>query len=139
MLLHVPGKFHALRHVLVLHELKHDIALTGVGVEALITLLIVFLYQDDGVLSLCHLQIGARTVHSQRIRLQSPDLFPLRHRIGMYGDKQVRLVPVGDVGTGMQGDEHIRLAGIDDFHVRAIALHIASEGKCHIQIDILFF
>ena len=56
---------------MVLNELKHDIALRRVRVEALITLFIVFLNQDDRVLTLSHIQIVGSTVHTQRICLQT--------------------------------------------------------------------
>ena len=53
----------------------------------------------------------------------------------MDGDKQVSLVLVGNVGTGMQRDKDIRLTGIDDLHIRAVLLYQLAEGQRHIQID----
>ena len=53
----------------------------------------------------------------------------------MDRDKQVGLVTVGDVGTGMQGDEHIGLAGVNHLDIRAVLLHQSSEGQRHIQVD----
>ena len=56
---------------MILYELKHDIALRGVGVEALIALLIVLFIQDDLILALGHSQIVGSTVHTQRIGLHA--------------------------------------------------------------------
>ena len=53
----------------------------------------------------------------------------------MHGDKEIGLVPIGNVGTGMQRDEHIGLTRIDDFYIRAVTFHQSSEGQCDIKID----
>ena len=133
------GEFHALRHVVVLHELKHDIALRRVGVEALIALLIVLLIEDDLVLSLSDGEVVGSTVHTQRIGLQASRDVSLRQGIGMDGDKQVGLVLVGNVGTGVQGDEDVSLAGIYHLHIRTVLLHQLTEGQRHVQVDNLLF
>ena len=48
---------HALFHVLVLHELKHDVALRRVRVKALIAFLVVVLKQYHGILTLGNLKV----------------------------------------------------------------------------------
>ena len=53
----------------------------------------------------------------------------------MDGDKQVCLVLVGNVSTGMQGNEDIGLAGIDDLYIRAVLLHQLTKSQRHIQVD----
>ena len=55
----------------------------------------------------------------------------------MNGDEDVGFVFVGNVGTFMQRDEHVGLAGVDDFYVGAVLLHIAAKGQRHIQVDVL--
>ena len=55
----------------------------------------------------------------------------------MDGYKEVGLVAVGNVGTGVQGHEHIGLTGIDDPHVRTVALYQSAEGQRHVQVDVL--
>ena len=51
------GESHTLLHVMILHKLEHDVALRRVGVIAHIMLLIVFLHEDDRVLTLCHIEV----------------------------------------------------------------------------------
>ena len=120
---------------MVLHEFKHDVALRRVGVEALVALLIVFLVQDYLVLALSHCQVVGSPVHTQCVGLQSSRDVTLGQCIGMYGDKEVGLVLVGNVGTGVQRHEDIRLAGVDDLYVRTVLLHQPAKGQCHIQVD----
>ena len=144
VLLHVLGQFHAVLHVLVLNELKHDIALWRVRVEALVLLLIVCLLQDDGVLTLSHLQIlddasllARALARAQGIGLETTRHTPLRQGVDMHGDKQVGLVLVGDLRTAVEFHELIRLAGIDHLHVGAVALHHLSEGEGELQRQVL--
>ena len=120
---------------MILHELEHDIALGRVRVKALIALLIVFLIEDDLVLTLSHRQVVCSTVHTQRVRFQSARDAPLGQGVGVHGDKEVGLVSVGNIGTGMQGDKHIGLTRVDDLHVRTVALYQFSKGQCNVQID----
>ena len=120
---------------MILHELEHNITLGRVWIEALIALFIVFLIEDNLILTLCHSQVVSCSVHTQRVRFQSARDAPLGQGVGVHGDKEVGLVPVGDVGTGMQRDEHIGLTRVDDLHVRTVTFHQPSEGQCHVQID----
>ena len=130
-------QLHALGHVLVLYELKHDVTLRGVRVEALIALLIVFLHQNHGVLTLCHIQILSGTVHTQRIYFKAAGNLSFGQGVGMHTDKEVGLGLVGNIGTFIQRDKDIGLAGIDDFHVRTVALHHSAESQSHLQVDVL--
>ena len=61
VLLHILGQLHAVFHVLILNELKHDVALWRIGIVAMICLLIIFLKEDHGVLALGHFQILKHT------------------------------------------------------------------------------
>ena len=142
--LHVLGQFDAVLHVLVLYELKQDIALRRVRIIAVIGLLVVFLQEDDLVLALCHFQIlhhaivlTRATALAQGIGLETADRMALRHGIDMDGDKQVGLVLVGNLRPFIQFDEFIGLTSIDDFHTRAVLLHQSSEGQGELQREVL--
>ena len=124
---------------MVLNELEHDVTLRRIGVEALITLFVVLLVKNDLVLALGNLQIVGSTMHTQRIGLQSSRDASLGQGIRMDGDKEVGLVAVGNIGTGVQGNKHIRLTGVDYLHIRAVALHQLSESQRHIQVDDFLF
>ncbi len=45
---------------------------------------------------------------------------------------------VGNVSARVKWDEHIRLPGVNHLDVRAATLHIASEGQCHVEVDVFF-
>ena len=49
---------------MILNELEHDVTLRRIGVEALITLLVVLLVKNDLVLALGNLQIVGSTMHT---------------------------------------------------------------------------
>ena len=134
-LLHELGQLHAVGHIMVLHEFEHDIAFSRVGVEALIALLVVFLYQDDRVLALGDIQVVGSAVHTQRIGFQASSNASARQRIGMDGNEQVGFVAIGDVSPFMQRHEDIGLARVDDPHVRTLTFHLSSKGQRHLQID----
>ena len=122
---------------MVLDEFKHDVALRRVWVEALIALFVVLLVENDLVLALSHLQIVCRTVHTQRVGLDTSRDASLGQCVRMDGDKEVGLIFISNVCARVQGNENIRLARIDDLHVAAIALYQPSEGQCDIQVDML--
>ena len=124
---------------MILHEFKHDIALRRIGVKALIALSIVLLIEDNLVLSLSNSQVVGSTVHTEGVGLQAPGDAAFGQRIGMDRDKQVGLITVGYVGTGVQGDERVGLTGIDNLDVRTVLLYQTTKGQCHIQIDNLLF
>ena len=137
--LDIARQFYASFHILTLYELEDDVALRRSWVETLIGLLIARLHRDNGVLSHSHIEIVLGTVHTERIGFKTAGYLTGWQRIGMNRDKQVGIGTVGDVGTLLQGNEDIRLAGIDDSHVRHIALNIFAKLQCHREIDILFF
>ena len=56
----------------------------------------------------------------------------------MNGDKQVRLIPVGDIRSLVQFDEDIRFACINDFHIIMLFRYQATEPKSYRQINSLF-
>ena len=143
--LHILGQFHRILHVLVLNELKHDITLRRVRVIALIGLLIVFLQEDHGVLTLSDLQVLQHTgllscplTRSQSIGLEATRHLTLRQGVDMDGDEEVGLVLVGDLRPTVEFHEGIGLAGIDDLHVRTILLDHLSEGQGIPQRQVLF-
>ena len=61
------GQVYTLSHVLVLHEFEHDITLRRLRVEAGVALLIVFLDEDDRILSLGHIEVVVGPMHTERI------------------------------------------------------------------------
>ena len=65
------GQFNTLGHIMILHELEHNITLGRIGIETLIALLIVFFKKDNLILTLSHSQIVSSTVHTQGIGFQS--------------------------------------------------------------------
>ena len=135
ILLHQLGYLYTLGHIVVLNEFKHDIALRGTRVKALVALLIVSLIENHLVLALSHGQVVGSTVHTQRIGLHASGYSALGQGIGMHGDKQVCLVAVCYVSPGVQRDKDIGLTGIDDLHVRTVVLHQPAEGQRHVQVD----
>ena len=65
-----------LLHVLVLYELKHDVALCRIGVEARIALFVIAFNEDDRVLFLGNGKVFLCPVQSQGVGLRSPCDFP---------------------------------------------------------------
>ena len=120
---------------MVLNELEHDVALRGIGVEALITLLIVLLVKNDFILALGNFQVVGSTVHTQRIGFHASRDASLGQGVGMDGDKKICLITIGNIGTGMQGNENIRFTGINNLHIRAVAFNQSSKSQCNIQVD----
>ena len=57
----------------------------------------------------------------------------------MFWENKGKLVPTRDLIKTPEQIEGIRLAGIDDSHIRHIALNIFAKLQCHREIDILFF
>ena len=137
--LDIARQFYASFHILTLYELEDDVALRRSWVETLIGLLIALLHRDNGVLSHSHIEIILGTVHTERIGFKTAGYLTGWQRIGMYRDKQVGIGAVSNVGTLLQRNEDIRLTGIDDSHIRHIALNIFAKLQCHREIDILFF
>ena len=136
VLLHQFGQLDALLHILVLHQLKEDVALRRVGVEALVVLLIVVLIEYDGVLALGHLQVLFKAVGvavaaaaTQGVGLVAAADAALRHGVDMYRHKEVGLVAVGHLGTLPQLQEAVVLAGVHHAHVGAVLLHDTAEGQ----------
>ena len=126
-------QFHAALTVLVSDELKQDVALCGV-LQAFIPRLIVFLHEDDGVLTLGHLQVlldTARTgvfARSEGVALEAMTDLATGKGIDVHRHEQICLVSVSDVGTLMKGDKDIRLARVDDLNVRTTLLDGSTQG-----------
>ena len=137
--LDIARQFYASLHILTLYKLEDDVTLRRSRVETLIGLLIALLHRDNGVLSHSHIEIILGTVHTERISFKTAGYLTGWQRIGMYRDKQVGIGAVSNVGTLFQRNKNIRLAGIDDSHIRHIALNIFAKLQCHREIDILFF
>ena len=57
----------------------------------------------------------------------------------MNRDKEVCLVSVGNVRTGVQGNEDIGLTGIYHLDIGTVLLHQFTEGQSHIQVNGLLF
>ena len=137
--LDIARQFYASLHILTLYKLEDDVTLRRSRVETLIGLLIALLHRDNGVLSHSHIEIILGTVHTERIGFKTAGYLTGWQRIGMYRDKQVGIGAVSNVGTLFQRNKDIRLTGIDDSHIRHIALNIFAKLQCHREIDILFF
>ena len=142
--LHIFRQFHTVLHVLVLNELEHDIALRRIGVVALISLFVVLLKQDDGVLTLGHFQILIHTVPlsralalAQGIRLEPSGNAASGHSVDMNGYEEVGLVVVRNLSTTIELHETVRLSGVDHLHVRTVALYHLSEGEAELQRQVL--
>ena len=100
-------------------------------------LLIVLLDQDDRVFSLRHIKVVGYPVHTEGICLQSHSPCALGQGVGVYGDEEVGLVAVGNVGSLMERDKDVGFACVYDFHLWAVVLHESSEGERHVEVDIL--
>ena len=142
--LHVFSQFGAVLHVLVLYKLKHDVALGRIRIEATIILLVVLLLEDDGILTLSHLEVlqdtrllACPTAAPQGIGLEAPGNVSLGQGVDVDGDKQVGLVIVGNLRTTVEFHELVGLAGIDHLHVRAVLLNQFSESEGELQGQIL--
>ena len=55
--LHVFGQFGTVLHILVLYELKHNVALGRIEIKSTIHLLVISLLKDDCILTLGHLEV----------------------------------------------------------------------------------
>ena len=139
MLLYRFGQFDTLHHIGIVEHVEDDITLRGARVKTRIMLFVVTLYQHHIVLAHGSTEFLVRAPHTHRISFQPADRLLAGHRVSMDADKHIGLVPIGYGCPFVKGDEDIRLAGIYDFHVRAVVFHITSEGQSHVQVDILFF
>ena len=131
-------QFHAVRHIVVLHQFEHDIAFRRFRIKPGITLFVVVLHQDNRVFPFCHIQIVACPMHTQCVRFKTARYFSVGQGIGMDRDEEVGLVSVGDSSPLTQFDEDIRLACVNYFHIRAIPFHIFAEGQCHFEVYVFF-
>ena len=138
VLLDLPRQFYALLHVAVLHELENHVTLGLARVEALVSGLIVAFVGDDRVFSLRYFEVGGRAGDTERVGLGAIGDFAAGQRVGVYGNEEVGLVAVGDVGAALQRNEDIFLARVHHFHVGAVVLHEFAESERDIQVDILF-
>ena len=133
--LHVAGQFYALFAVLVGDKLEHDVALSRVEIDSLIHLLIVFLHVDDRILALGRVQVFQDTLVScgisptQSVGLETTHIVTALYRIDMEGDKQVCMLPVGNLCAVEELEIHIPFPRIDHPHVRAMGLHQFAESQ----------
>ena len=65
LLLNGIGQFCTLFHILILHEIKYDVAFCRIGIEAGITFTIVLFIQDNGILSFGNFQVLTCACHTQ--------------------------------------------------------------------------
>ena len=139
LLLNHFSQFHALRHILILNELEHDITLRRIGIKTLINLFIVLLHENYGVLTLCHGQIVSCSVHTQSINLKTTCNPSFRQCIGMHADEEIGLCLIGNIGPFVKRNKDIGFSCIDNLHVRTVTLHHSSKGQCNLQVNVLLF
>ena len=120
----------------VLHQVEDDIGFRIVGVEAFVCRGIVILQQDDRVLALADLHIGAALVGTHHEGLR-PGSGTASCRIDVDGNEQVGVVAVGDVAAFRQFDEAVGLAGIDDFYVRILLFDALAQPQGQVEVDLL--
>ena len=103
-------------------------------------LLVVLLVEYDGVLALGHLQVlyiallvAVATAAAQRVGLVATGNVAFRQGVYMHGDKEVGLIPVGNLGTLPQLKELVGLAGVDDPHVGTVLLNDTAKSQCIAQ------
>ena len=136
LVLHCSGKLHAAFHVLVLHELEHDVRLHRRGVEAFVAGRIIVFQQNHGVFAHGHVKV--------RFRLRKPEYERLRaHRrfaggsVGVDRDEQICVVLVGQFGTVKQRRVRVALASIQHLHVRMLPLNECPQLECDSQVEFL--
>ena len=132
-------EFDALRHVLVVNELEHYRRFRRVGVVARIMLLVVFLYCDYRVLTLCRRQFLVGTPHAHGVRFHASGYSSCRQCVGMNGYEDIRMIAVGYLRTPVQGHEDILRSGIYHLHVLTVSLDILSESECGIEVYVFLF
>ena len=96
------GKLYASCQVLVLDEFEHDVALGRVGVESHVVLLVVFLEQDYGVLTFCHLKVflfSVRASVAQCVCFESSHAVVALQCVGVYRYEQVGFLSIGYFGA----------------------------------------
>ena len=76
-------------------------------------------------------------MHTEGICFQSCCPCPPGECVGVNGYKEVGLVAIGYIGSLVERDEHVGFACVYYFYIRTIILHEPSEGKRHVEIDIL--
>ena len=101
-------------------------------------LLIVFLDEDNRVLSLCHVEVFAGTVHTERVGFKSSCYLLVWQRIGVNRDEEVSLCLVCYFCSGMKWHEEVLLSRIYHSDIRAVSLHVSSESECCTQVDVFF-
>ena len=89
-----------------MYQLEEDVALGRIGVETLVVLLVVLLVEDDGILALGHLQVlnialfvAVTTAAAQCVGLVAAGNVSSRQRVDVYGDEEVGLGLVGNLGA----------------------------------------
>ena len=100
-------------------------------------LLIVLFEKDNGVFTLCHLEVclrGMRASVAKGVCLKSAYGVGTLHGIGVYGDEEVGLHTVGYLRPFVKRHEHVGLACIDHPHIGAVPLHIPPESERDAQV-----
>ena len=122
-------------HETILHQFEHYIGVNRVRIEALIGRFIVRLQFHHGILAHGDIEV---LLHFLGTEDKSLDSFGVlgRRGVGMYGDKEVRVVFVRDVRACLEGDKDVRGARIYHFHVRILLIqelsHLEDEGEVEV-------
>ena len=130
------SKVKRLIHIRVLHQLKHDIRINRVRVEALVSRLVVRLQLDDGILPHRYIKVLLHLVRSQNKRLNPLRRFRFR-RVSMNADKQIRFMLIHYVCAFLQGQKDIRRACINEIDLREVFLDELPCQQRHIKVQIL--
>ena len=129
------GKTQGLIHIAVLHEFEHDIGVDRVRIETLVGCFIIRLEFHYGVLTHRHVKVFLHFLGSEDKGLHATRRFVLR-RVGMDGDKEVCVILVGYIRTGLQRDEDIRGTGINDVDVRVLFVEFLADLEHELEVKI---
>ena len=142
--LHIFRQFDTVLHILILDELKHDVALRRIRIVALISLFVVLLQQDYSILTLSHFQILLYTVsltstfaRTEGIGLETSGNPASGHSVDMNGNKKVGFIVVGNLSTTVKLHETVCLTGIDHLYIWTVALDHLSESEGELQRQVL--
>ena len=117
--LHLLRELERLVHETVLHQLEHNIRINGIGVETLISGLIIRLQFHHSILTHRHVEVFLHLLRSENEGFHTFGFLAGRS-VRVDGDKEVRVVLVGYIRARLERNKLIRCTGIYHFHVRIL-------------------
>jgi len=136
LLLYHCCQIKALVNISALKHGQRNIAFHGIGVKTGIFGLIVVLHFDNGVFLLGNAQIFLGFVHSHHPAFRAVR-FGVCKRIAMNGNKEIRIIPVGNFSALIQTDKYIRFSGIDYLDVRKLLIDVFPQFEAYVKCDVL--